>query len=173
MVRSRWERRASTKGPSKVASGVLAVLLASVTSACGGSAAVNDSIGRLTPPGTEVPFSGAVPSGVPPVVPGTAPVDNQAFCQDLRQLQALLPAFVQANGSAAARRQAEALVTRFFADAPAALRPAVQQLAETARRLSADLGTNPPNLADVAGALTDPAYQQALQRLGAYAATHC
>ena len=152
---------------------MLAVLLAAVTYACGGSAAVNDSIGRRTPPGTELAFSGAVPSAVPPVVAGTAPVDDRAFCQDLRQLQALLPAFVQANRSAAALRRAEALVTRFFADAPAALRPAVQQLAQTARRLSADLGTNPPSLADVAGALTDPSYQQALQRLGAYAATHC
>ncbi len=162
---------------------VVGVLGVMVLAGCGGSAGLNDSIGRLTPPGTELPFNAgpgsAAISPVVPVVPGGAgapgapPVDSLAFCQDLRQLQTLVLSLVQASGSAAAVSRAQALVARISADAPAELRPAVQELAATARRLGADLGTSPPNVADAARALTDPAYQQALQRLVGYAATHC
>jgi hypothetical protein len=171
MVRSRWERRATS---SKPALGLLAVLITTVSAACGGSAAVNNSIGRLTAPGTELPLiAGPGPSADIPVVRGASPVDSQAFCEDLRRLQVLLPALFQAKGSAVALGRAEELVTRILTDAPKELRPAVQELAETARRLTADFGTNPPNLVDVARVLTDPVYRQALEHLGGYAANHC
>ncbi|MDQ1392568.1 MAG: hypothetical protein QOF30_1545 [Acidimicrobiaceae bacterium] len=168
---------------SGLVAGVLGLLMIMVIAGCGGSAALNDSIGRLTPPGTELPFNAgpgsAAVSPVVPIVPGgagapgAAPVESRAFCQDLRQLQTLVLSLFQASGSAAAVSRAQALVARISADAPAELRPAVQELAETARRLSADLGSSPPNVADAARVLTDPAYQQALQRLVGYAAAHC
>ncbi len=131
----------------------------------------NDALGRSAPPGTDEPVAFADQ----PVTPATtAPrsADISAFCQDVLQLQALVPALFRPTGSAGLAR-ARALVGRLTTDAPKDLRPAAQVMADDTGRLITDFSTSPPGLADAARILTDPAYQEAFQQIVNYAASHC
>jgi|GraSoiStandDraft_51_1057287.scaffolds.fasta_scaffold318544_2 hypothetical protein len=146
--------------------------------ACGGAGSYNDALGRAAPPGTEQPIAGREQVVVPasPYVPRTlAPPAGRgqasAFCQDLTQMQDLVPSLLAPDQRSAGLSQARALIERLAADAPAEIRPAAGALAEAVNRITADLSANPPNVADVASAVAG--VQQALGQVRQFAAARC
>ena len=122
---------------------------------------------------TSVPGGAATPTGGGGVPTTVAAGASDAFCQDIEQLQTLLPTLLQTAGETAALTQLQALLARSEADAPAAIRPAVTVVRQTEDQLIKDLTANPPDLADIGRTYRNQAYQQALQQLGVYLLNQC
>ncbi|MDQ1428448.1 MAG: hypothetical protein QOK39_1924 [Acidimicrobiaceae bacterium] len=152
--------------------------------ACGGPGSYNDALGAAAPPGTEQPLTGRDRVIVPaapyapsaPFAPGgLAPPAGRgqasAFCQDLTQMQDLVPLLLSPDQRSAGLSQARALIEHLATDAPAEIRPAAAALAQAVDRIAADLAAAPPNLADVAGAVAG--VQQALGQVRQFAAARC
>lgn len=149
----------------------LAVAAALGVAGCGGAGAYNDALGRAAPPGTDVPVAFA-DQPVTPATTAPSNADISAFCQDVLQLQALVPTLFRPSAGAGLA-QARALVARLTTDAPKDLRPAALVMAQDTSRLITDFSSGPTDLADAARILTDPSYQQAFQQIVNYAASHC
>jgi hypothetical protein len=108
------------------------------------------------------------PSGpTPPAGRGQA----SAFCQDLAQMQDLVPMLLSPDQRSAGLSQARAMIDRLAADAPAEIRPAAAALAQGVDRIAADLATTPPDVTDVVSAVAS--VQQALGQVRQFAATRC
>jgi hypothetical protein len=156
---------------TRLSMSALAVVVVLAVTACGGGAEFNDGVGVGAPPGTEVvavaPATGA--GGVPTTV---AAAVSAAFCQDIEQLQTLLPTLLQ-SGQAATLSRLQSALARVQADAPAAIRPEVTIVRQSEDQLIKDLTANPPDLADIGRTYRNAAFQQALQQLGVYALDQC
>ncbi len=162
----------------------LALGLALGLVACGGPGSYNDALGAAAPPGTEQPFAGrdqvivpaapfapAAPLAPGSLVPPAGRGQASAFCQDLAQMQDLVPLLLSPDQRSAGLSQARALIDHLATDAPAEIRPAAAALAQAVDRIATDLGTTPPNVADVAAAVAS--VQQALGQVRQFAATRC